>query len=224
MKTKTIAWFTTLILAALVLAACGPKAPASPTATPVDVNAVAAQAIQTFSMGLTMTALAQPTATVTPAPTDTVAPLPTFILVNGTGTPAAAPTSSCDVSTYIQDITVPDNTVVAPGQKFLKKWEVKNTGTCTWSPTYTLGFAYGDPMCGSPVTLGKTVAPGASVVIEIPLTAPATAGNVTSVWRLQNDQKVFFGTVLTVAINVAGTPPTTAAPSTETPEATVTAP
>ena len=221
MKTKNFLWITTLLVTALVLSACGAKNQ-EPTPTPVDVNAIAVNAIQTFSMQLTMTAFAQPTATSTPVPPTNTNPPATFIIV-GTGSPAAAPTSSCDVSAYVQDVTVPDGTVMAPGQVFVKKWEVKNTGTCTWSPTYKLGFGYGNPMGGIPAAIGKTVAPGASITLEITLTAPSSAGDVSGVWRLQNDKGQFFGTNVTVVIKVAGTPAKTSTPS-ETPEATVTSP
>jgi hypothetical protein len=211
MKTKNLVWFTTLLVIALVLSACGAKNQ-EPTPTPVDVNAIAVNAIQTFSMQLTMTAFAQPTATQTPVPPTNTNPPATFILV-GTGSPAAAPTSTCDVSAYVQDVTVPDGTVMAPGQVFVKKWEVKNTGTCTWTATYKLGFGYGNPMGGSPASIGKTVAPGATVTLEITLTAPSTAGDASGVWRLQNDKGTFFGTNLTVVIKVSGSPAKTPTPT-----------
>ena len=33
-------------------------------------------------------------------------------------------------SQYVADVTIPDGTVMSPGQAFVKKWQVKNPGTC----------------------------------------------------------------------------------------------
>ena len=136
MKSGRILLISLLLLAALVLSACGGRGADLPTPTPVDVNAVAQQAIATFSMGLTMTAFAQPTATYTPPPTLTFTPFPTIAIVGTVGTPLGQPLNTCDISVYTNVETIPDGTLMAPGQVFVKKWEVQNTGTCTWTATY----------------------------------------------------------------------------------------
>ena len=133
----------------LVLSACGGSSK-EPTPTPLNPNLIAAQAIATFSMGLTQTALAQPslTPTLTPVPTNTVqatfAPL-------GTNTGSAPATSACDVSVFITDVTIPDGTLMAPGQNFDKTWRIQNSGTCTWTVTYKAVFtgSGNGPMGGS---------------------------------------------------------------------------
>jgi hypothetical protein len=207
---------TALLAMALVLSACGAKNQ-EPTATPVDPNMIAQQAIQTFAMGLTMTAFAQPTATatLTPAPTNTNPP-PTFVLL-GTSAPSAAPTASCNNSLWVSDITVPDGTPMAPGQAFTKTWMVKNVGTCTWTPTFKVAFGgIGIQMGGQPTPIGKTVKPDEQIEISVNLVAPNTSGDVQSYWKLQDDSGVYFGTYLTVVIKVAGPTPT----KTETPTPT----
>jgi len=203
MKNKKLIITSLALVIALALSACGGKNQ-EPTATPIDPNLVAQQAIQTFAMGLTMTAFAQPTATatLTPMPTTTVAP--TFIVLN-TGVPAAAPTSSCNNSLWVSDVTVPDGTPMAPGQTFTKTWMVKNVGTCTWTPTFKIAFGgIGVAMSGQPAPIGKTVKPGEQLEVSVNLTAPNTSGDVQSYWKLQDDTGVFFGTYLTVVIKVAG--------------------
>jgi len=220
MKTnkRKLFWFSVVAMLALVLSACGASSK-EPTPTPVDVNAVAANAIATFAMGLTQTAFAQPTPTFTPQPSATNAlPSSTFSPF-GTNTPAAQPTSSCDVSVYVNDVTVPDGTVMAPGQVFTKTWLLKNTGTCPWTATYKVGFGFGSPMSGVPTAIGKNVAPGEQVQVSVVLTAPNTAGEVSGVWRLMNDKGQFFGTNVTVVIKVVGATVPTSTP-TENPTAT----
>lgn len=213
--------FSLLVVFALVLSACGGSSK-EPTPTPVDPNLVAAQAIATFAMGLTQTAFAQPTATATltlePTATNTFAPLVT-------STSAAAPTSSCYVGEFITDVTVPDGTVMAPGQAFDKIWRVKNIGTCPWLPTFTASYSYGSSqMNGVATPLGKTVNPGEQVDITVKMVAPNTAGDHNGAWFIRADNGQFFR-LMTVQIKVVGAPAATGtvtatATPTETPTAT----
>lgn len=199
-RVRRAAWLTLAL--ALVLSACGPsEADLTPTATPVDVSAIQTQAVQAFSSQLTATALAAPTATFTPTPTSAPLVLPTA------ATPIAGVTATqvlCDNSAFVADVTIPDGTVMTPGQTFTKTWKVQNTGTCTWTATYVLGFGYGNQMGGTAAPIGKTVEPGQQAEISITLTAPSAAGDYTSVWRLFNDADTPFGTVLTAVIKVSG--------------------
>ena len=218
MKNSKLILITAFLVLALALSACGAKNQ-EPTATPIDPNLVAQQAIQTFAMGLTMTAFAQPTATatLTPEPTNTTAA--TFIVL-GTNPAATAVVNSCNNSLWISDITIPDGTPMAPGQAFTKTWKVQNVGTCTWTPTFKLAFGgIGVQMGGQAAPIGKTVKPGEQVEISVNLIAPNTSGDVQSYWKLQDEAGAFFGTYLTVVIKVAG-PTSTKAPPTETATAT----
>ena len=212
--------FSLLAVFALVLSACGGKSK-EPTPTPMDPNLIAAQAIATFAMGLTQTAFAQPTATLTPEPTATNTIAPTFAAL-GTNT-SSAPVNTCDVSVFVSE-TVPDGTVMAPGQVFPKTWKIQNSGTCAWTATYKAvftGTGNGGPMGGASTPIGKIVKPGESIDISISFTAPTTGGDYVSWWKLQNDASVFFGTPFSVAIKVVGAAATTAT-ATETVEPTAT--
>jgi hypothetical protein len=220
MKTnkKKFIGFSLLAVFALVLSACGSSSK-EPTPTPVDPNLIAAQAIATFAMGLTQTAFAQPTATLTPAPLATNTLQATFAPL-GTNTPSV-PVTTCDGSGFVSE-TVPDGTVMAPGQVFTKTWKLLNSGTCTWTATYKAvftGTGNGGPMGGTTTPTGKIVKPGESIEISISFTAPTTGGDYVSWWKLQNDAKAFFGTPFSVAIKVVGAAAGTA---TETVEPTAT--
>ena len=208
--------FSLLAVFALVLSACGGKSK-EPTPTPLDPNLIAAQAIATFAMGLTQTAFAQPTATLTPEPIATNTIAPTFAAL-GTNT-GAPPVNTCDMSVWVSDVNYPDGTPVAPGQQFTKKWIYKNTGTCTWTPNYKIAFgSIGIAMNGQTTLLGKTVKPGEQVEISIDFIAPPEGGDYESHWKFQNEQGQFFGQWLWVKIKVAGA----TAAATDTPEPTET--
>ena len=222
-------WLVMTFLTALVLTACNIGATPAPT---IDVNAVytaaAGTAIANFSQQMTETAMA---ASPTPPPTNTAQPLPTPLptfpagvvgvvptSLAGTGTPAVFNTpgtfttpvgtlagSSCNNSAFIADVTVPDGTIMKPGQDFTKTWAIQNTGTCKWDDGYTLAFVQGDNMDGYNITLKKTsdfVAPGSSVNFSIKMTAHLAPGKYTGCWKMQDDKGFFFGTLLCYSIEV----------------------
>ncbi len=86
----------------------------------------------------------------------------------------------------LQDVTILDNTYIAPGASFTKTWRFENSGTCTWTG-YTVVFASGDRM-GAPDSVPvPTTASGATVDISVKLTAP-TAYNSYAGYFVLNDQ------------------------------------
>lgn len=103
---------------------------------------------------------------------------------------------------YERDVTYEDYSVVAPGKVIKKVWQVKNTGTTTWTDGYKFAF-YKDEQMGaaSPQRL-PAAEPGDSVKIMVTLTAPQSPGLHRSTWRAQNAAGEFFGTTLFALIRV----------------------
>lgn len=92
---------------------------------------------------------------------------------DGAPTSPAVPVSDCVASaSFVADVTVQDNTLFEPGEKFKKIWRIKNTGTCTWSENYILVFAQGDRMNAPDSVPLKTTAPGETLDIAVTLKAP----------------------------------------------------
>jgi cell division septation protein DedD len=104
---------------------------------------------------------------------------------------------------WISDVTIPDGTVLAPGQAFVKTWLLQNAGSCTWSSDYSLTFVSGNAMEGSTTTINQSVASGNQAQISIALTAPDTEGTFTGYWRLTNEQGIAFGISVYVQIVVS---------------------
>ena len=79
-------------------------------------------------------------------------------------------------ASFVEDVTIPDNTDLIPGKKFTKTWRIQNTGTCVWDETYSLAFALNNQM-GAPdsVPLKKTK-PGKEINISVDMTAPNING------------------------------------------------
>jgi hypothetical protein len=154
--------------------------------------------------------------------------------VTPTATIATIPPTACDKAAFVADVTVPDGTVMYPGQAFTKTWELKNVGTCAWTSAYQLVFVSGAQMGGPnsanfPLQQGQTVPVGKSVRVSVNLTAPTTAGSYRGYWMFKNPSGQQFGigtqgtTPWWVDIKVSG-PTVTPGGPTATPSATPTGP
>ena len=83
-------------------------------------------------------------------------------------------------ASFVDDVTVPDHTRMAPATSFVKTWRIRNDGTCSWGPGYALSsliFTGGDAlnaqMDGHILTV---VDPGDTVDISVSLIAPRCTG------------------------------------------------
>ena len=181
--------FNLLVIITLFLSAC--NLPSNNTE-----NIASTAAAQTVQVLLSATSISPviktPSFTPLPAVPATVTPIPLPISTN---TPVATATSNCNVSQFITDVTIPDGTVMTPGQAFTKKWRFKNIGSCTWTG-FSLVFDSGDSMGGPASKAISTVAPGQEIDIDVNLTAPATVGSYRGYWRITTN-----GSVLVPVVN-----------------------
>ena len=141
-----------------------------------------------------------PTPTLFPATITPTSVPPTTIPPTATSAPPTAipptPTSKayCDWLSFVKDITIPDGTIIQPGDSFVKIWRIKNRGTCTWTANYTLVFSSGNQMGQtSTVKLPGNVVPGETVDVSVALIAPTSAGSYRGYWMLRNPAGSTFG-------------------------------
>jgi hypothetical protein len=212
MKLQLKTLLPVISIAALLLGAC--NAP-STNATPTDgVSAIYTAAVQTIEAQATLnTKTPEPTGT--PTPTVTLAPTATVATPISVIPTSPASQGACDNSVYVSDVTIPDNTVVTPGQVFDKTWALMNTGACAWTNAYSIVFAGGEKMGGSNTTITQAVPSQAQANVTVKLTAPTTPGTYTGFWRMANSQGAAFGQQVSVVIVVSGS----AATATVTPGA-----
>ena len=200
MTRRRLAFFLCLLAATALLAAC--NLPRNPS--PQEIAGTAAA--QTVSVQLTQVSAATPTvpATNTPIPlpaTNTPIPPPTL-------PPPTATLGCSDQSQFVSDVTIPDNTLMAPGQNFTKTWRLRNSGSCTWTTAYDAVFVDGNAMGGvAAVPLAGSVPPNSTVDVSISLSAPSTNGTYRATYRIRNDKDVLFPSPFFVQI-VVGPPPT----------------
>jgi hypothetical protein len=146
--------------------------------------------------------------------------------------PTTTPTPAClDRAGFVADVTIPDNTNLAPGQGFTKTWRLRNDGNCPWDETYSVVFVDGAPMSNpTPVPIPNVVQPGGTVDISLPLVAPGSPGTHRSNYQIRNPQGVHFGvgqsgqTPFYVQIVIGATPtsaPPRPQPDTQAPSVSV---
>ncbi len=123
-----------------------------------------------------------------PSPTPTP-PTPTPPPPTATAIPACT-----DAASFIEDVTYPDGAVVDAGDSFTKTWRVGNSGTCTWTPSYSLRFVGGSALgTVRSVAIPRQVAPGTSVDLSVRLKAPSAGGTYQGYWMIHNAQGAAFG-------------------------------
>jgi hypothetical protein len=127
----------------------------------------------------------------TPPPVTGTPPTATPTRTPGTAT---VPPSACDRAQFVSDVTVPDGTIMAPGQTFKKTWRLKNVGTCAWTTSYQLVFSSGERMgAATSAAFPQNVAIGQTVDISIDMTAPSAAGSYRGFWMFKNANGALFG-------------------------------
>ncbi|MGD2252448.1 MAG: NBR1-Ig-like domain-containing protein [Anaerolineales bacterium] len=157
----------------------------------------AAQTISAVSAQLTQSAMALPTQTPQPTNTPGIPPTETSLPPTPTQalpTPTPGVEGCIDRAVFIDDVTIPDNTMVAADSQLVKTWRIKNGGDCTWTSSYALVFSHGDQLGGPAVQpFTGAVAPGTTIDLTVNLTAPASPGTYQSFWKLRNNVGVLFG-------------------------------
>ena len=117
-------------------------------------------------------------------------------------TPTALPTTvptlvadpSCTPSArFVEDVTVPDDSLFNSGVKFTKTWRVRNDGECKWEAGTRWAFIGGNLLgAQSPVEV-ELAEPSRIVDVSVDMVAPDSPGTYKSTWRLQRPDGSFFG-------------------------------
>jgi hypothetical protein len=199
------------------LAAC---APTTPTETGSVLTPLPPLPTETTSSALpgTRTPAAAPSAIravtrTTEAAASATPPAPAGTPGPATRTPVIAATPECvNDAEFEADLTVPDGAQYLPGQTFVKRWSVRNTGTCDWGPGYRLVFVSGEALTALPGLAAKTefalypARAGALATWEIPMRAPDTPGEYTGRWQARDPDGNLFGNLVFVTIEVIALP------------------
>lgn len=178
----------------------------------------------------TVSALIQQYLNVNP---DDIEPVPTAVpptqapAATNTPAPAAttAPPACVNGAAFVADLSLDDHNMTAPpamqpGQRFTKGWRFRNSGNCNWAASFFLGFVFGNvsgaQMGGQPTPVGRIVAPGQTVDINVNLVAPNQPGTYQGFWQMNDANGNPFGERVWVGITVPSlltpTPPPASTP------------
>ncbi len=181
-----------LILVFIFLVGCSrpPEEPVLPTLDATHLNETAVSQV-TADFAKTQTALP----TETPIPTSTTTPIPT---IDRTRPPFQTPSPdvSCNQAQagHPIDVTIPDDTIMAPGTNFSKTWRLKNVGSCTWTRMYTISFFSGNSLGATYDSyILQPVEPGQMIDITVDMVAPQKSGVYQSNWMLKDADGNLFG-------------------------------
>jgi len=123
-------------------------------------------------------------------------------------TPITPATPTCTNNlTFMEDISIPDGTVIYPGDRIDKRWLVQNSGSCNWDERYRLK-SISTAALNAPVELALFPArSGTKTIIRILFTAPADPGNYQNAWQAYDPQGQSFGDPLILQVVVdSGSP------------------
>ncbi len=178
-----------LLLLGITLS-CVLLAPEEPTMTPADTEPDTEPGTD---VTVTLTATSPPTETATPETDDT----------GSADEPPTETPEDCTLDAdFVEDVTIPDDTVLEPGAGFRKTWRLRNSGTCNWEPGTQLIFVGGEALSEPDGVVAPAAAVGSSVDVSVELTAPSAPGTYRSEWRLQAPDGTRFGPTIYVQILV----------------------
>ena len=133
--------------------------------------------------------------TAIPTSTPVVQIPPVYQIPTATPIYAQQVNTVCERVRFVDDVTIPDDTLMSPGQTFRKIWRIQNAGSCAWNSGYQLVYTGGDAMgTNYGVNLPGPVNPGETVDVSIDLTAPFAYGTYQSNWKLRSPSGNVFGT------------------------------
>jgi len=166
--------------------------------SPTDIATLDADRLNETAVSLATSDFAQ---TQTMVPTQTLAPVHTWtaiVTLDRTRSPIQTPTPDqvCNMAAagHPIDVTIPDGTVMFPGETFSKTWRLENVGGCTWTRQYAVTFFSGNSMEAiQNQFLSAEVEPGEVIDITVDMKAPATTGLYQSNWMLLDPHGDLFG-------------------------------
>jgi len=212
-----------LILATLILVACGPAS----NSMIIPPDQLGTAIVKTSAALATQTALYAPPTSFMPSdtslPTMTNTLLPTltqlatntpFLIIipsktatkiptrTNTATPIASktPNQPCVVAAQLP----PNNTSFSAGAFFDTIWTLMNTGTITWvKGNVDFAFVSGAKMYLngiSVIDLPATTAPNQSVAFTIHMQAPLVNGTYTDTWNLREGSSIYCTASVTIIV------------------------
>jgi hypothetical protein len=133
-------------------------------------------------------------------PTATPLPATPTLALTVTATLEEGPCSN--ELTFLDDLTIEDGDIFAPGTSIDKQWLVQNDGTCDWDATYKLKWVGGYTLGVAEEQPLFPAAAGVQVTLRIVFTAPTEPGTYPTVWQAIDPDGNLFGDTVFMEIVV----------------------
>jgi hypothetical protein len=134
--------------------------------------------------------------TPTSVPSQLIIPLPTII-------PTTDPSNCVNDLTFVEDLTVPDYSILPFGVAVDKQWLVENSGTCNWDSGYRLRRTGGAILGALEETALFPARSGMQAIIRIVFTTPFEEGAYESIWQAFDPNGIAFGDPIYMRIVVS---------------------
>jgi hypothetical protein len=122
---------------------------------------------------------------------------------NPTQPPASTPTPTCmDNLTFVEDVTIPDFSIVTPGSSLDKQWRVQNSGSCNWDSHYRLRLVGGNPLGASTEQALFPARAGLQAILQVLFIAPMEPGEYLSEWQVFDAKGIPFGEMFFIKVIV----------------------
>ena len=133
----------------------------------------------------------------------TVTPSPIIFTAVPTATLTPTSTGPCSNNlSFIEDVTIPDDTVVSAGAVMDKQWLVLNSGTCNWDSAYRLKWIGGETFGAVEEQFLFPARAGTQATLQIVFTAPTVEGIYESAWQAYGPDGSAFGDTVFMKIAV----------------------
>ena len=103
---------------------------------------------------------------------------------------------------FLDDLTIPDGLEVLPGEKVIKRWLIKNAGSCSWNSSYSLQLISGLALGAEKVQDLYPARQSTKAVLEITFNAPDNPGRYNSWWQASDPDGARFGDPFYIEISV----------------------
>jgi len=117
-----------------------------------------------------------------------------YLLIASPAPRRVAPVSSRiargDKSRFVRDVTIPDGSILAPGEPFEKIWEIQNAGSVAWRGRNLrrVGTSSGPGrLVSEPLTAIPPTQPGRLCLIRLALKAPQQPGTYYAAWKMVDE-------------------------------------
>jgi len=141
----------------------------------------------------------EPTLIIIPTPTTDevrIIPLPTII-------PTIDQSNCVSNLSFIEDLTIPDNSFVPFGSSIDKQWLVENNGTCNWNSAFRLRHTGGAVLGALEEVALFPAKSGTQVTIQITFITPFEEGLYESAWQAFDPNGLAFGDPIYMRILVS---------------------